>query len=63
METGMMDFMGLMKQAQTWADAEHRVNPALMTAIGARLLYSSVESAKLRAAAHDVIPESVNSVR
>lgn len=37
--------------------------PALMTAIGARLLYSSVESAKLRAAAHDVIPESVNSVR
>lgn len=37
--------------------------PAAVTAVGARLLHMSVASAKSRAAATDVIPESVNSVR
>ena len=37
--------------------------PAAITAVGARLLYVSVDSAKSRAAEQDVIPESVNSAR
>lgn len=37
--------------------------PSFVTAVGARLLYVSVESAKLRAAEQDVIPESVASIR